>query len=318
VKRLPLVVGIVILGIIYMRIDFNRFLEVLSSVRVPWLLFAFACFIPQTVITGVRWQQLTARISPLSFWECYRQVLASGTLNVILPSKMGDLAKGYFLTQASAVPLRTGIALAAAEKLLDLAGLSALLLGANFWLGIQPNPLVIAGMVLSFVVIAFVVLGLGLPMPQRLAAVLPGKLQVVAREWGEIGRSWRSQPPWLIAMVALTIGLWQLHLFQIHLFFLSVGGDPPALRVYAFVPVALMAGLLPVTQGGFGTRDAALIYLFSPDTAPAVVAAVGLLTGTRYVVPALAGLPFLSVVLRVRTALKEVPLGATPSPDRGL
>jgi len=68
----------------------------------------------------------------------------------------------------------------------------------------------------------------------------------------------------------------------------SVGFDVSLARV----PAAIFAGLLPLSLCGIGTRDGALIWLFS-DVAPAgTMAAVGLLTATRYLVPGAAGIPF--------------------------
>jgi len=43
---------------------------------------------------------------------------------------------------------------------------------------------------------------------------------------------------------------------------------PPAPELAPLVPVAILVGLLPITQGGFGTRNTALIYLFAGDAAP--------------------------------------------------
>jgi uncharacterized membrane protein YbhN (UPF0104 family) len=63
--------------------------------------------------------------------------------------------------------------------------------------------------------------------------------------------------------------------------------------VFAYVPLSIFVGLIPISFGGIGTRDAALIYLFSPYESSSTMAGIGILCSFRYFVPALFGLPFL-------------------------
>ena len=66
-------------------------------------------------------------------------------------------------------------------------------------------------------------------------------------------------------------------------------------------PLVMMASLVPLTLSGLGTRDAAIIVLYSPFMPAATAAALGLLIILRYLVPAIAGIPFTSRYLgRVR------------------
>jgi hypothetical protein len=62
--------------------------------------------------------------------------------------------------------------------------------------------------------------------------------------------------------------------------------------IYSLVPIAIFAGLLPVTVAGIGTRDAALLALFSGMEQSSLIMAVGALSSLRYFVPSLLGIPF--------------------------
>jgi hypothetical protein len=64
--------------------------------------------------------------------------------------------------------------------------------------------------------------------------------------------------------------------------------------------MAILVGLVPVTLAGIGTRDAALVYFLGGAVGPGPALALGLFATLRYLVPALAGLPFLGA-LRPRT-----------------
>ena len=54
---------------------------------------------------------------------------------------------------------------------------------------------------------------------------------------------------------------------------------------------------MPLTFAGVGTRDAALIAFYAPYFNAATAAALGVLCTSRYLLPALGGLPFLNQYL---------------------
>jgi len=97
----------------------------------------------------------------------------------------------------------------------------------------------------------------------------------------------------------VSLAIWFLHLVQIWMLILALNAAVPFLDNLALAPLAILAGLLPLTFAGIGTRDAALIFFFAPYMAAPVGAALGLLCTLRYVLPAIAGLPFLGAYLGV-------------------
>ena len=56
--------------------------------------------------------------------------------------------------------------------------------------------------------------------------------------------------------------------------------------------MAIFVGLLPFTFAGVGTRDAAMLYLLGPLVGKGPALALGVFATLRYVVVALAGVPF--------------------------
>jgi uncharacterized protein (TIRG00374 family) len=305
VRLLPPTLALLLLAIIYARVDFGRVLETLHGVDPAWLTLGFLLFVPQIAITALRWRWLVSEVAPMSRWEAGRQVLASGTLNVVTPSKLGDIAKAWLVARSAGLPLGRAVGFALTEKLLDLWGLCAILLAANLARGVPADPLVIAALALAIAVFVAVIVGLLTPVPALVVRRVPRRIARLLETWNDVRRLALAGAGRRSGAAVVAIGLWVLHVAQIHAFFLSVGSTPEGLKVYALVPVAILAGLLPIAQGGFGTRDAALIHLFAGDAAPAVLASVGLLTGTRYVVPALVGLPFLPLMLQARAALRR-------------
>ncbi|NEQ17581.1 MAG: UPF0104 family protein, partial [Moorea sp. SIO3E2] len=98
------------------------------------------------------------------------------------------------------------------------------------------------------------------------------------------------------------------HLLQIWLFILALNAWTPFLANLALSPLAILAGLLPLTFAGVGTRDAALIFFYQRYFPKEEAAALGLLCTSRYLLPAIGGLPFLGQYL---TTVRD--LGKKPS-----
>ena len=81
----------------------------------------------------------------------------------------------------------------------------------------------------------------------------------------------------------------------------------PLAPVLAYAPLSIFVGLIPVTVAGMGTRDSALIFLFSSYADPAVMAGIGLLCSLRYWIDTLVGIPFFHQYVREQSDVEEVP-----------
>jgi hypothetical protein len=103
----------------------------------------------------------------------------------------------------------------------------------------------------------------------------------------------RSRPQVLATILASTLLLWGLHLFQFSLALRATGGTADTTLLWSRVPMAILIGLLPVTFAGIGTRDAAILYFLGPITGNGVALGLGVFATLRYVVVAVAGLPFI-------------------------
>ena len=298
-KRLiALVVSLGILALIYWRIDLDRVWTAFATARPDWLAAGALLFVPTVTLTAWRFRRLSNNL--VGFGESNRLILAASTLNMVLPSKMGDIAKAWFVTRGGHMDGAAALSLVVFEKACDMLsllvwcvfGLARLGLGEPVWL------LVCAG------VLAGLAFGLATLFSTRFAALLfallarlplgplKGKVERFAGAWRgmqSVVRQKRGRP-WRI--MALSLVIWLAHLVQIWCFIKALGGEVGLTTNLALTPLAILVGLLPMTFAGVGTRDAALIFFYQGLMAPAQAAAVGLLCTARYVVPALAGLPF--------------------------
>ncbi len=118
------------------------------------------------------------------------------------------------------------------------------------------------------------------------------KLQALQQGWEEMQhRVWTDRKR-LFYVVQMSLFIWFLHLLHIWMFIVALRAWPPFVASLGLAPLAILAGLLPLTFAGVGTRDAALIFFFKDYFAAPTGAALGLLCTLRYVIPAVAGIPF--------------------------
>ena len=88
---------------------------------------ALVMFIPTTIASSWRFSYLTPE-KAIPLWLSVKLFLAAGSLNLVLPSKMGDLFKVFFVRRKVGLPDSLLFCLVVFEKSLDLAALSLLCL----------------------------------------------------------------------------------------------------------------------------------------------------------------------------------------------
>lgn len=319
-KRLiSIVVSLLILALIYWKIDFHALVQVFQRSRGLWMVISLGMVVPITLMTAWRLQQLmpqqeTAAIarSPLPFWEANRLILLASTLNMVLPSKMGDIAKAYFMRERGHLSGSLSLSLVIFEKACDML---SLLLWCAFGLLLYPQKDWLFGIMTLCVVGGLVIGGLLLGSMQvaQLFFVssltiapnaLKPKLAKLQSAWREMHDYFWRDPLQLAMITGTSIFIWFLHLLQIWLFIVALNAWAPFLANLALSPLAILAGLLPLTFAGVGTRDAALILFYQPYFDAATAAALGVLCTSRYIMPAIAGLPFLGKSLAMIKQLR--------------
>ena len=303
-RFISIIISVALLLYIYTQIDFVNLLKVFQNCDRLMLIVSLVMVIPITLVTSWRLQQLVPHHS-LGFLEANRLILGASVLNMVLPSKMGDIAKSYFMAERSKISGSLALSISIFEKTCDLL---SLLLWCVFGLLLYP-----AKDSLFWIMTAGVGIGLviGLLMlgsqsfadwffaiainfaPQKLKS----KLEKMQASWGEMHNYFWSDKQQLLIITSTSVFIWFLHLLQIWLFIVALKAIAPFLVSLALSPLSILAGLLPLTFAGIGTRDAALIYFYQDYFNEATGAALGLLCTSRYFIPALIGLPFLGQML---------------------
>jgi hypothetical protein len=311
VKRaVALAITVAILALIFAKVDRAALAENIRATRWDFFALAIFMFVPQVWAIAWRWRRLVGVFVPISWRESIALILASNTMNLVLPSKLGDLSKGVFLKHTGTLDLKRAMNVVVFEKMLDVATLALIMLAgvaALFARGgampLQLGAAAFAGVAGAAAVAAVAVLYFVPP------DALPGLRQLIAflgsrpklRKFEELFRASHETISLLQSrgarrgmICALSALIWGFHLAQIYLFFLSMNAAPlPFFQFATLVPLAIIIGLLPLTVAGFGTRDGALIAFF-PQFPASMMLGVALYVNLRYILPAIAGIPYLN------------------------
>lgn len=305
-KRLiSIAVSLIILAAIYSKIDFPRLVQVFQNCHGWWMAISLGMVVPLTMLTAWRLQQLMPTGTRLGFGEANRLILAASVLNMVLPSKMGDIAKAYFMKERGHLSGSLSLSLVVFEKACDLL---SLLLWCVFGLMLYPQKDWLFWLMTGSVALGLVI-GLLLLSSRQFAdlffvfsrAIAPkklrSKLEKLRGSWSQMHNYFWRDKSQLLKIASTSVFIWFLHLLQIWFFILSLKAWTPFLTNLALSPLAILAGLLPLTFAGVGTRDAALIAFYQPYFNAPTAAALGLLCTSRYLLPAIGGLPFLGQYL---------------------
>ena len=304
-NRVTITISVLILIFLYWQIDFISFIDVLMNIDIIFLFIGLLMLVPITMFTAIRLVWLSPDDNRINYIEALQLTLAASVMNLVLPSKMGDIVKSVFMVKNSDKSIEKNLSLVIFEKISDFLSLllwcilGLFLYQDNNWLFvIFLTSLFLLGL-LSITSYSFVKLFFGLVLlllPSRYAK-LANKLQ---HEWLRMVFNFQKQKKKFVFIQFFSIFLWFLHLLQLWIFILSLGSLLPFLINLAITPLAIFIGLLPLSFAGIGTRDLAFVYFYSSYLSATTAAGLGILATLRYIVPALFGIPFFIKYMKLK------------------
>ena len=287
-----------LLVLLYRRMDAPTIVRTLRAADTALVIFTILLIVPITLLRAMRFFWVAPPGALSGVGEAFRLTLVSGALNVFVPAKAGDLAKSFFVARQSETPAGVAIGIVVYERLCDMFGVIVWCLlgwvlarpqvqglGGELWLALGGVGLICGVLISSETVAAALVPAAGIARHPRLK-----RLRDLAAGWPDLLRTLRGRRRFIVSFSVL---LWLGHLVQIWLFTVALSTTVPFTVCASLAALALMAGQLPLTFAGIGTRDIALVVLLSGYMAPEAAAALGVLISTRNFLPPLLGAPLM-------------------------
>ncbi|MEQ1691359.1 MAG: lysylphosphatidylglycerol synthase transmembrane domain-containing protein [Gemmatimonas sp.] len=304
-KALSVVFSAALLVILYRSLDVRGVGVALRAAAPWWLALAVGLILPITLLRALRFKWIMPSGGVASVAEAVRITLVASALNVFLPAKTGDFAKSLIVTRRGGASGGASAAIVVYERLSDTACMI-------FWgiLGVlvaRPNlPLLPSatwsvfaglGIVCSVLILSVRAATLLTVLPTRLLGPRRAPwLSSLVAAWPALLVSLQGRR---IALALFSVFLWLVQLLQVWLFAVALSADISFAVCASVSSIALIVGQIPGTLSGIGARDMTLVLLLSAYIAPEKAAALGILTATRTLVPALLALPTLRYYLGV-------------------
>jgi uncharacterized membrane protein YbhN (UPF0104 family)/8-oxo-dGTP pyrophosphatase MutT (NUDIX family) len=286
--RIGLKIGITLalLGLLAAKTDLQAVAERIDSIG---LAAAFTCVLVILLLSllgALRWRIILKRLNtPIAFMESGRLVLIGQFFNQILPSGMGgDAVRVWLLTRAG-TRLRTAFLSVAADRIFALAAVVLCMVGSIPLL--VPGPAALPVIFLSAAGAGGILLLLSLDQLFRwLPRALPRRaFQAVdvLRELAGVLRLVLRGTPGNAAVLGISVANQLILGWIIWFIARCLHAQISLLTTMALFPPALLLSMMPVSLGGWGVREAALVWLLGTagvprDTALAISLLFGLVT----------------------------------------
>ena len=137
-RLLSIVISLAILAVLYWKIgpeNRAQLLHIFRDCDPVWMTLSLGMVVPLTLFTAWRLQQLMPATGQLGFGEANRLILVASVLNMVLPSKGGDIAKAWFMKDKSGLSGSLALSLVVFEKSCDMLSLLLWCVFGMIWLG---------------------------------------------------------------------------------------------------------------------------------------------------------------------------------------
>lgn len=304
-----MVASAIMMGLLVSRVDVGSLLPSREASTVRWVAFGLALSLASMVLSSLRWKRVLAVLGrPAQLPTLLSHTLAGQFVSNFLPSSVGgDVLRASRLSRGGetrstsfasvvierlsgfvALPLITLVALAASPglrrlgvasnlalsmSLVTLVGLVVILMAAsNGWLGAR-----LKSDSRWLGPISALQLGIG-RIRSRPGVAFSVLVTAVAYQMAIVAASWAGANA-----LGITVGWW---------------------AVMAFVPVAALAQVLPLSLNGIGLREGAFVLLLAPlGVATGQAVAFGLLLYGMNLVVSLLGAPAFAIGARPERAV---------------
>lgn len=267
--------ALLVLALLLKFVPFSLLRESLSHVSAARFIVVLLLYFVALTVAIAKWHMVVNAAGAALPFSASAQCFASGLFgDLFLPSVIGGdiarLAVGISRSSRPAAVVTGNVA----DRLIDAAAqISLVLLGLAFLPGALPVSFRFPSRNVLLLVVGggCALLALVFSLRQR---ILKGRSRRFLRRIAQVRHAVRAiskRPHILLLGWLLGLSIQSSYILLTALLARSCGLSVP-LRVWFFAwPLAKIAAILPVTQGGIGVREAALVVLLVPFGAPAAL-----------------------------------------------
>lgn len=274
IKILSLI-GIALFIVILSRINLGALTDILSHTNIILLGLALAVNCFAILLKSLKWKIIVNSVKPdFSLKESVKAFFVGFSFATITPAKIGDFIKVLYINDDQC-GLGGCISTVVIDRLIDIVLLFSIafiaLYGFSLFynieiLSIGTIVLIIAGVIAGIYVVTHRPLLSALLRPFYNIFIpknLKDKVSLYYNDFFTGLFTFYHDRPRFISSVSIGIISWIPPFVYGYLLALSIGIDTGVLFFVLVIPIISLLDLLPISISGIGTRDVALIFLFS-------------------------------------------------------
>lgn len=259
-----LAVGAALLALTMERAPMGAILASLRALDSSWALLALLAYAADLGLRVIRWRLLFAKVAPLPAVTFARALLVGYGLNILLPARLGELARIEYLKLRTQTRRSAAIPAIVVERAMDgLLVLSALAIGLTAAGHAGASSPILVGLI-----------GAGAAMVAVLAAAplvlrrVPGWVarRLPARAGESLARAraaFAAMDGWtLIGAALITVAIYLAEVAALAAMLQAVGAPPAPGLLLALLGAASLSTLLPTAPGFLGSYQLAYALVF--------------------------------------------------------
>lgn len=245
----------------FIQFDSESFLKTLKEIQLTLFLASLSGVIVVLGIKSFRWHLIVKRegmkYSPGLSFGAY---LASFTIGLITPGRIGEIARLYYLRQKNDVDFTSAFRTIVIDRIFDLGVLVLLGFAALLFYSF-PETLPATGFIGIAIVLFFTALFIGTFILNKIAGSKKFEKNPIIQFIATCLRA--SSDRYSIVLWFITLLAYLAFYGAISMIFLSLGIEMPIADIALILSVVGLATILPISFAGFGTREMSLVYLLS-------------------------------------------------------
>ncbi len=264
------IIGLVIFGFILIKVNISDVLTIFAEIRIFYIVLALLFTIPLIAIKAYRWQCLLKMQNiNYDFRAVFLMYLAGMYLGMIVPGRIGEFVKGFYLKNDKNISLSKAFSSVLVDRLFDLFMLIIMgCLGLLIFALPRQQSLGILAVVLVLILATGILLSKKLTRRVIQFAYKRTTLRRYREKMDESVNDFYSGIEELKKsrlVIPLLITIFAYIVFYTQGYLIAKSLNIPISFFYLVFCLSLvgLVALIPISIFGIGTRDATLIVLFS-------------------------------------------------------
>lgn len=265
---LSFVLAVVLMYIIIARAGFGDIAVYLKNAEYRLILLMLVIYTADMLLRAVRWQQILAESgTKVGLKDSFLAYNLGNSLNIIIPVKIGDLARSYYLKSKHGYRYSETIPATILDRVFDVIGVYVVVLLCSIYVVTKVQLaewfyyLMITG--IAVLIAVFIFFEIAYKYRRKLERIKKRELRVFIHKLFDVFSGSVKNRARFILLVIYSIVIWLLEGVAAYYVFAAMSYTINLPVIMFAVMAATLAKAIPITPGGVGVFEGTLILVLS-------------------------------------------------------